>query len=220
MRHFLLTIILVTSCFSSVYALENTIKVTSKSIENGKPISEKYAFCKADGKGKTTNAGNLSPELSWSGFPTETKSFAIVVVDPDVPAKFDDANQDGKIIAEDFPRQNFYHFVRIDIPSLRTFIDDANTDKIIGKTLINDFPSFVKDKPPESFAKYDGPCPPWNDKRLHHYHFTVYALNVTTLETKVKNAKDAISEIEKHAIAKGELVGTYSNYYPVATVIK
>ena len=28
---------------------------------------------------------------------------------------------------------------------------------------------------------YDGPCPPWNDDLLHHYHFRVYALDVPTL---------------------------------------
>jgi phosphatidylethanolamine-binding protein (PEBP) family uncharacterized protein len=54
---------------------------------------------------------------------------------------------------------------------------------------------------------------PENDERLHHYHFTVYALNVEKLDiAKDTIGKNAIEDIEKHALAKGELVGTYSNF--------
>lgn len=222
MKKTLLASLLLTSCFSSAFAeetkkLENTITVTSTSIKNGESISEKFAFCMLDGKGKTKDGGNISPQLSWSGAPKETKSFAVVAVDPDVPAKFDDANKDGKIIAEDFPRQNFYHWILADVPTNITEIPEGkgkNFDS--GVAMINDFASFIKDKPAQTFIGYDGPCPPWNDARLHHYHFTVYALDeVMAFKAGAKRSNvssDIVKDIEKHAIAKGELVGTYSNF--------
>lgn len=206
----------------AAYAEMATLTVGSTSIENGKPIPSKFAFCKPDGKGKTEPAENISPEIHWSGAPEGTKSFAIVVVDPDVPAKFDDANKEGKTIAEDFPRQNFYHWVQVDIPVTVTSIEEGNDTlnsfpaKYRGNPFINDFASFIKDKPATDFLGYDGPCPPFNDKRLHHYHFTVYALDNLWSEQANKLlsslGKDAIPAIEKHAIAKGEIVGTYSNF--------
>lgn len=191
-----------------------SLTVTSTSIENNKPIAEKFAFCAPDGKGKTKNADNISPQLTWKGAPKETKSFALVAVDPDVPAKFDDANKDGKIIAEDFPRQNFYHWVLVNIPANVTEIAEGKgKDLNIATPLINDFASFMKDKPAQTFLGYDGSCPPWNDARLHHYHFTIYALDTANIDVaKNSNGKDAVKEIEKHTIAKGEIVGTYSNF--------
>lgn len=160
------------------------------------------------------NAGNVSPELAWSGALKETRSFAVVTVDPDVPAKFDDANKEGKTIAEDFPRQNFYHWVLLNIPADVSEIPEGKgKDFDKGTSMVNDFASFIKDKPAKTFLGYDGPCPPFNDARLHHYHFIVYALDVPKLEIQ-EDAKiaDALKEIETHSIAKGELVGTYSNY--------
>lgn len=217
MKRFLTATIVATSCltvFSSAWAETGGLAITSTSIENNKPIAEKFSFCAPDGKGKTKNAGNISPQLSWSGAPKETKSFAIVAVDPDVPTKFDDANKEGKIIAEDFPRQNFYHWVLVDIPTNITEIPEGKGKGFTsGIATINDFASFMKDKPAQTFLGYDGPCPPFNDARLHHYHFTIYALDVATLGLKENtNGKDVIKDIEKHTIAKGELVGTYSNF--------
>jgi hypothetical protein len=217
MKNFIIATTIATSCFLSSYSANaepEKLIVSSKSIENGKPIADKFAFCAPDGAGKTKNSANISPEINWSGAPASTKSFAIVVVDPDVPAKFDDANKDGKTIAADFPRQNFYHWVQIDIPANVTKIAEGEGKKSTsGVALINNFASFMKDKPATDFTGYDGPCPPWNDTRIHNYHFTVYALDVAKLGTKpTDDASKTAAEIEKHAISKGELIGTFSNY--------
>lgn len=214
MKKNITTTLILTSCLTigfNAMANSSNLTVTSTSIENGKAIAEKFAYCAPDGKGKTNNAGNISPQLTWKNAPKETKSLAIVAVDPDVPAKFDDANKDGKIIAEDFPRQNFYHWVLLNIPAKITDIHEGRgKDPSFATPLINDY---AGGKNTLQFAGYDGPCPPWNDARLHHYHFTVYALDVEKLApAKDSIGKDAIAEIEKHAIAKGELVGTYSNF--------
>ncbi len=215
MKKFIITTSILTSClimnFSCMAATSNDIVLSSDSIDNNKPIPKKFAYCASDGKGKTKDSDNISPQLSWSKAPSETKSFALVVVDPDVPAKFDNANKDGKVIAENFPRQNFYHWVMVNIPANTTEIAEGKgKDKNIGIALVNDFAG-GKNSP--KFVGYDGPCPPWNDVRLHHYHFTIYALDVETIKTsKNSSSREIVKEIEKHMIAKGELVGTYSNF--------
>jgi phosphatidylethanolamine-binding protein (PEBP) family uncharacterized protein len=61
------------------------------------------------------------------------------------------------------------------------------------------------------YLGYDGPCPPWNDERVHHYHFRVSALDVATLGlapgftlTQLREAMDG------HVLACAVWVGTYS----------
>lgn len=215
MKYIFISALAATACFSSISdAIATThlpLTVSSKSVANGKPIPTKFAYCMPDDNGKSKNAENISPEISWANAPKNTKSFAIVVVDPDVPAEFDDANKDGKTIAENFPRKNFYHWLQFDIPANITNIgENMGKKSTSGISLTNDF---AGGKNAPEFAGYDGPCPPWNDARLHHYHFTIHALDVEKLGVD-KNASlsDAVAAIEKHTIAKGKLVGTYSNY--------
>src|SRR5690606_34615169 len=63
---------------------------------------------------------NRSPHLAWAGAPANTKSFAILCVDIDAPARADDANKSDRTIAYDFPRADFYHWVLVDIPVSRS----------------------------------------------------------------------------------------------------
>ncbi len=217
MKRFFTTAFFVTSCLVTCYgahAADTGMVVTSTGISDNMPIASKYTFCMPDGSGKTKDSDNISPQISWSGAPDGTKSYALVVVDPDVPAKFDDANKVGKTIDANFPRQNFYHWVLLNIPAATNQIAEGKgKDAKFGNPLVNDFASFIKDKPAQAFLGYDGPCPPFNDARLHHYHFIVYALDVESLPAlEFTTGKEAISDIAKHAIAKGELVGTYSNF--------
>jgi Raf kinase inhibitor-like YbhB/YbcL family protein len=196
-----------------------TVKVAG--IEDGKPIPAQYAYCQPDGNGMSADGGNINPAISWSGAPAGTKSYAIIVVDPDVPAKFDDANKKGKTIAENYPRQNFYHWVLYDIPANVTEITEGSDSsgiikggKPIGQTKYgitgpNDYAKAYGG----SYGGYDGPCPPWNDARLHHYHFVVYALGVPSLGLSAPLAGKLVEEaMEKHVLAKGEVVGTYTQY--------
>jgi hypothetical protein len=58
---------------------------------------------------------------------------------------------------------------------------------------------------------YDGPCPPWNDEIVHHYHFTVYALNVASLNLPAGfAAADAMAAMNGVVLAKGDVVGLYA----------
>ena len=58
---------------------------------------------------------------------------------------------------------------------------------------------------------YDGPCPPWNDEVVHHYHFTVYALGVSSLGLPADfDAAAAMDAMKGKILAQGELLGLYT----------
>lgn len=183
-------------------------------IASGQHIAHKFAYCIPDGTGKTMDGGNISPSIRWSGAPKAAKSYAVVVVDPDVPTSFELANQEGKVIPENFPRRNFYHWVLVDIPpNINHLVEGADSKgvtpggKPVGKVAYgingkNDYPA----------GGYDGPCPPWNDERLHRYRFTVYALDVDSLNLPEGfTGAQAVAAMQNHIWAKGEVVGTFSN---------
>ena len=189
-------------------------------IDDGKIIPEKFAYCKPDGKGSTINADNISPAIHWLNAPEATKSLVLLVVDPDVPADFTDANKQGKEIPAQSPRQDFYHWVLTDIPpSLLGLYEGADSHDItpggkqVGKRSYgvngkNDYAKVFTG----TYGGYDGPCPPWNDLRLHHYHFILYALDVPSLNLPNPiTGLQVKSSMEGHIIAKGEVTGTYTN---------
>ena len=58
---------------------------------------------------------------------------------------------------------------------------------------------------------YDGPCPPWNDERLHRYHFRVAALDIPSLGLEGRfDIGDVRRAMEGHVLAEAEIIGTYS----------
>jgi Raf kinase inhibitor-like YbhB/YbcL family protein len=218
MRKILLSTVLIAGTCLSANGFAQTspakLDVQLDGITNGGPIPTHFAYCMPDGKGQTQPGENVSPSIHWLGAPVGTKSYAIIVVDPDVPAKFDDANKPGKIIAADFPRQNFYHWVLVNIPpGIKGLLEGKDSNGItpngkpVGKTDygVNGINGY-------GFGGYDGPCPPWNDARLHHYHFKVYALDIPSLKLP-DPVKGSIAEMAMsgHILAQGEFVGTYTN---------
>jgi len=189
-------------------------------IADGGRIPERYAHCIPDGKNKTKEGFNFNPAIEWSGTPEGTKSFAIIVVDKDVPETFELANQEGKFIPGSFPRQNFYHWVLVDIPPTMIAISEGGASrgvvqggKQLGKAAYgvngqNDYARMSEG----NHGGYDGPCPPWNDGIIHNYHFTVYALDVETLGLNgVFDGKYAEQMMKDHILAKDTIVGRYSN---------
>jgi len=180
------------------------LTVEISGIEDGKPVPEKFAFCVEDGKDTTHNGDNISPAISWSGAPGGTKSFAIVVIDKDVPSDFALANKAGKTIPADAPRRDYYHWMMIDIPARTNSISENATPP--GKVGQNDFAAESR-----GTNGYDGPCPPWNDERLHHYHFMVHALDVSSLGLKENfTGKQAEDSMKGHILATGEVIGIYT----------
>lgn len=205
-----------------------TLKVESDSITAGEFVPPKHVFGVSDGAGKAAaEGGNRSPHLRWSGAPEGTRSYAVIVYDPDVPADATDVNQEGKTLPADLERADFAHWLLVDIPAEVTELPEgAGSTEIVvggkdpGKTEhgvggINSYTDFLAGDPDMqgTYGHYDGPFPPWNDERLHHYHFTVYALDVPSLGLEGEfELEDVRAAIEGHVLDEGELVATYSLY--------
>ena len=62
------------------------------------------------------------------------------------------------------------------------------------------------------YGGYDGPCPPWNDSIMHHYHFEVFALDVDSLGLSAEELSGpaALEAMAGHVLAAGSYVGIYS----------
>jgi Raf kinase inhibitor-like YbhB/YbcL family protein len=192
---------------------------------DGGPIPEENAFGKPADEGHVALAPNRSPAIRWTGAPAGTRSFAIICHDPDVPSRPDDVNQEGRTVPADLPRVDFYHWVLVDIPAGVTGLKaGADSDGVTprgkapgrsehGVRGINNYTDwFAADEEMRGdYGGYDGPCPPWNDELLHHYHFTVYALDVESLGLPGRfGGPEALKAMEGHLLAQGKWVGTYT----------
>ena len=192
------------------------LSVMVEGITDGKRMPDTNAACLATKDGKSDPSGkNLRPTISWSNAPATAKSFAIFVMDPDVPADFTDAGKEGKTLPVSAKRKNFFHYAVINIPVGTTSFPGGvpEVNPTVGMQLPNDMGA---NKYVATLEQFGGPCPPWNDERLHHYHFMVLALdtpadNAPTADLSLM-ANSAYEQLSKspHLVAKGEVVGTYS----------
>ena len=81
---------------------------------------------------------------------------------------------------------------------------------------INGYTGFMAGDPDMAgtYGGYDGPCPPWNDELLHHYHFRLFALDVDSLTLPSRfGGADLLQAMKGHVLAEAEIHGTYSLYY-------
>ncbi len=193
--------------------------------KDGSPIPGENAFCIPADIGHVSLSSNINPLVRWSDVPEGTKSFALLVVDVDVPSRGDDVNQEGRTVPAELPRVDFYHFVLVDIPAaLREIPEggDSNSVTAKGKPLgqtryglrgINDYTGwFAGDADMGgNYGGYDGPCPPWNDEIIHRYYYTIYALDIETLGLAgAFTGADAKKAIEGHVLGKATHMGTYT----------
>ena len=134
----------------------------------------------------TCEAEDVSPPLAWSGAPDGTKSFALVVDDPDAP---DPAA----------PKRVYAHWVLYDMDSSATALTEGiePADRPNGGR---------QGKNDGGGVGYMGPCPPIG---RHRYFFKLYALDdkLGDLGTATKAAVEAA--METHILSVAELVGTY-----------
>ena len=164
-------------------ATQATLTVTSSVVRDGQTIPMSAVF---DDFGCTGN--NQSPDLAWSGAPDGTKSFAVTMYDPDAPTTV-----------------GFVHWVLFDIPADVTSLDaGAGADKHAGVRATHGFTDY-------GASRYGGPCPPPGDP-AHHYHLTVWALDLDKLgvDETTTYAKFRFM-IRGHVLASGELVATYAS---------
>jgi len=202
-----------------------TLTIDMNGWSDGERIPGAYAFCIPADEGHVSMSQNLSPGMSWSGAPEGVKSYAIICHDPDVPSAGDDVNQEGRTVPASLPRVDFYHWVLVDIPATTTSLaEGADSSEItaggkdIGQTphgvrgLNNYTDWFAGDADMGGdYGGYDGPCPPWNDEIMHHYVFTVYALDVESLGLSGNfGGPEALAAMAGHILAQGQCAGEYT----------
>ena len=203
------------------------MQITSTSFTDGEAISPEYCFCRMDPETHAAMSDNLSPHLAWTDVPEGTKSFVLVCMDLDVPTIGDDVNQEGRTVPHDLPRCDFCHWVMVDIPSDCHGLAEGECSNGItaggkadpsgpagarqGITNYTDWFAGDSDMGGD-YHGYDGPAPPWNDERLHHYHFTIYALDVDRcpVEGTAFRAEDVLDAIKGHVLDQACIIGTCS----------
>ncbi|MBV8185150.1 MAG: YbhB/YbcL family Raf kinase inhibitor-like protein [Hyphomicrobiales bacterium] len=161
-------------------AASPSFTVTSPEFADGALLSSRHAGNAGDCGGE-----NISPALAWSGAPDGTKSFAIVVYDPD----------GGKGLGS-------VHFVAYDIsPQTRSFAEGAGASASGG---------FVGGTNTRGVQAYSGPCPPVGDQP-HHYVFSVYALDIPPGTLGGGLTRDAFLQAARgHVLAASSIVLRYA----------
>jgi Raf kinase inhibitor-like YbhB/YbcL family protein len=152
---------------------QSTMQLSCEAFADGGKIPAKF----------TCDDKNLSPALKWSGAPAGTKSFALVVDDPDAPMG------------------TWVHWVLYDLPAnaaeLSEGVPKTETIPAGGKQGVNDFKQIG----------YGGPCPP--PAKAHRYMFKLYALD-TALDLKPGATKKQLEHaMVRHILAQAQLIGTY-----------
>ena len=201
------------------------MEIEVPSYANGQQIPGEFAFCVPADEGHVTGGPNRSPHVRWSHIPRGTKSLAVIMHDPDVPSVPDDVNQEGRTVPRDLPRVDFYHWVLVDIPPDITQLPAGmDSDGVTprgkppgkvdyGMRGMNNYTDWFAGDPDMegTYGGYDGPCPPWNDERLHHYHITLYALDTETIGLSGNfGGPDALARMEGHILARASWVGSYT----------
>lgn len=202
------------------------MKLTSASFSDGARIPGEFAFCIPATEGHVCLGKNLNPQLAWDEAPAGTRSFALICHDPDVPSKGDDVNQEGRSVPADLPRVDFFHWVLVDIPAdAREIAAGAYSSAVTpagksGPAAANDTRQGINDYTvwfagdaamAGDYYGYDGPCPPWNDTLLHHYVFTLYALDIDKCPLTGRfGGADLRKAISGHVLAEASLTGTYT----------
>lgn len=201
------------------------MRLSSDSFSEQQPIPGEFAFAVMADPGPIALSSNRNPHLAWRDFPTDTRSFAVIAYDPDVPSVGDDVNQAGKSVAIDLPRVDFSHWLLANLPASVTEIAAGSFSHAVtprGKASsgpfnaiqgLNDYTGwFAGDEAMRGdYHGYDGPCPPWNDERMHHYHFTVYALDIAQLDLPARFTRsDLMNAMQGHVLDSATLTGRYT----------
>ena len=155
----------------------STFKLQSPAFAHDAPIPARF----------TCQGEDHSPPLEWSGVPLDTRSFVLIVDDPDAP---DPAA----------PRRLWVHWLRYNLPSeTRALAEgEGNRDPSVGEDARTD----------ANALGYHGPCPPIG---RHRYYFRLFALDTTLPSLGPKAGR---AELERamagHVLGSAVLMGTYA----------
>jgi hypothetical protein len=132
--------------------------LTSEDLRDGGPMPVVHIYPRCGGH-------NVSPQLSWRGAPAATKSFAVTMIDHDVPPN------------------DWSHWIVVNLPPTTTSLAGDGQLPAGARALRTDFGD----------AAYGGPCPPAGTG-LHHYEIAVWAMptaSVTLDENASAKAQEA-----------------------------
>lgn len=202
------------------------MNLTTDSFAADGPISAEFALGIPHPDSHVALGPNQNPALSWSALPAGTRSLALILHDPDVPSRGDDVNQEGRTVPADLARVDFFHWTLVDLSPDRGGIaagefsqgvtprgkpGPAGTDGT--RQGLNSYTEWFAgdaDMGGDYFG-YDGPCPPWNDEIVHHYIFTLYALDVEKCPIEgVFRAPQVLEAMRGHILDRAVVGGTYT----------
>lgn len=202
------------------------LKLTSETFADLRIIPPRCAFAEPDFANHIRLSANRNPHLAWSGVPAGTHSLALICHDPDVPSRGDDVNQEGRTISASLPRVDFFHWALVDLNPFDDPIQEGEFSAAVtakgkpgpqaprgARQGLNDYTKwFAGDKAMAGdYFGYDGPCPPWNDSIVHHYVFTLYALNVRQCPVPGRfTGPDVLAAVEGRILDSAVLTGRYS----------
>ena len=134
----------------------------------------------------TCDSDDLSPPLAWDDVPNGTKSFALIVDDPDAP---DPAA----------PKMVYVHWVLYDMPASMRSLAEGTTAKTLP-------PGTREGKNDFGHTHYGGPCPPIG---RHRYFHKLYALDTSLGDRGTLSKSDLLAAMQGHVLAEAQLIGTY-----------
>ncbi|MFD8599137.1 YbhB/YbcL family Raf kinase inhibitor-like protein [Kitasatospora sp. NPDC059646] len=157
-----------------------TFTLTSSEVTDGGRLGEEQVY----------QGGNRSPQLSWSGFPAETRSFAVTCFDPDAPTGC-----------------GWWHWLLFDLPaSVTELASGAGTGEFPGLPA-----GAVHGRNDYGTRDFGGAAPP-PGHGPHRYVFTVHALGVDSLGLDADTSAAAISgTLGFHALARATVVAEYES---------
>ncbi len=168
----------------SATASAGTFTLKSAEVKDGGSIADKHSFNSFGCTGE-----NVSPALEWSNPPAGTKSFALMVHDPDAPTG-----------------SGWWHWIVYNIPADATSLP-AGAGKADGSGLPK---GAVQGNTDFGAPGYGGPCPP-PGSGAHHYNFTLFALKVDKLDLPANATAAFVGfNVNANALGKAKLTGLYT----------
>ena len=132
----------------------------------------------------TCEGENTPPPLAWEGEPADTKSFALIVDDPDASGGA------------------WNHWLLWDIPASTHALPVYEYERIKATRGTNDF----------GRLDYGGPCPP-RGRPSHRYYFRLFAVDTPALGLPEGTKRRAFEKaLQKHAIAEAAYMGRYQRH--------
>lgn len=132
----------------------------------------------------TCDGESVSPPLAWHNAPAATRSFALIVDDPDAPGG------------------TYVHWVLYDLPVTATHLDAHLTPD--GAPAGARFGVNSRSDP-----AYTGPCPP---SGTHHYHFKLYALDIRIGGDGHLSKTQLLAKMRGHVVGEAALIGIYRRH--------